>query len=184
MHRRQINLRNRVNHPAVNLGFFPNYKEWTESFGIWSAIQRINLPINDPSITCVSVGDGQTPRCGSLIAAETKWNVISIDPEMRRSEQTKISRQRSSHPFLSRLNVKRERIQDCPCRYNRVVIVACHCHVTIDDMLDNISAKRRDLICMPCCVEQNDYQGRTPDEEYEDCDVKSPKRVIKIWKGV
>lgn len=60
---------------------FPNLKEVTESMGIVEAASKIE-DRNDSSVTLIVVGDGKRPRTATLATNMTKWNAISIDPNM------------------------------------------------------------------------------------------------------
>ena len=65
---------------------FPNIKEITESVGAFVAIQDhlINKYVSrTDNVDVYVVGDGHSPRTGALIACLTKWNVKSIDPQIR-----------------------------------------------------------------------------------------------------
>ncbi len=180
-------LKQYPNHPVARLGIFPNLKEWSESAALVRAIRTHlpQFPMGDKSVVAVSVGDGQTPRTASLLSYKTKWQVHSVDPVMRRNEKVRLSRQTKSYPFLSRLHVHRAKIQDVDLgRPNSLIIVACHCHVTTDTMLNTLSGKRTALVCLPCCVEQDKAWGYSPDIEYQDNSIRSPKRAIKIWRNI
>eukprot|EP00494_Astrolonche_serrata_P005924 UN05941 len=70
----------------VDLGLVPNIKELSESLAAFTAC-RDHLSdivrLDDPTGTCVVIGDGKTPRTGMLLTFFTKWQIHSVDPIMR-----------------------------------------------------------------------------------------------------
>ena len=66
---------------------FPNIKEITESMGAFVAIHehliKNGIDRNSNKVDVYAIGDGHSPRTAALIACLTKWNCISIDPQMR-----------------------------------------------------------------------------------------------------
>ena len=38
--------------------------------------------MKDPTVLCIVVGDGRTPRTAALLAMRTRWSVVSIDPAL------------------------------------------------------------------------------------------------------
>ena len=190
MHRLKAQIRKHLKTPEeeaiFNLGFHPNYKEWTESFGIFNAVKNHlpDLPLNDPSISVVNVGDGRTPRCGPIFAFYTKWKVWSVDPDSR-VDNSRIRRQQKRFPQLANFNSVVSTIENFEApRFDRLIIAACHAHVTIESMLDSLKAKRRALVVMPCCINQEVVNNQMPDKSFEDPYVISPKRRINIWKRI
>ena len=162
---------------------FPNFKEITESFAAFRAIEkflRYNYPLNDKNITAVVVGDGSTPRTGVTLAFRTKWRVISIDPNLRDIDKYK---------GVQRLSCYQGKVEDPPKDIsfegdNPVVLVHVHSHATIEQSLACIkTSSKLAVIAMPCCVPQL-IPGKDPDFEYEDWGIWSPKRTMKIWRNV
>jgi len=192
MHRRKSNLLktitrlNRSKLPIVHTGVFPNYKEWVESQAMFSAVQThlSKWNLKDPSITMVSVGDGKTPRCGVMFAFHTKWKIFSVDPDMWSGEHQRLRRLSRKKPWLSRLSCVSKRIQDNPVKGNKLLIVACHAHVSINDILASCSGRNRVLVCMPCCVPQDTVNSRPPDIIFPVRKLSSEDNIIKIWRRV
>lgn len=68
----------------LEMGLFPNCKEITESVACLAAIDMyLDIRFSDTKVLGIVVGDGSTPRTAALLAARSKWNVVSIDPAMR-----------------------------------------------------------------------------------------------------
>lgn len=161
-------------------GVFPNAKEVTESFGAYNAVRKHlwhQYPPNDPDVVCVCVADGSTPRTALTFALRTKWNVISVDPNLR-SERF--------HRWMKykRLYMFAKKIQDFKFECRKMLIVMVHPHVKIDETLPSlIGYEQRSVVSMQCCVKQF-ITNQEPDIEYNDIGIWSPQRSIKIWKQV
>lgn len=167
-------------------GLFPNVKEVTESFGMYYAVTHKIMP-NEPDIEqgkrnvrIYVVGDGVTPRTAAVFAFMTKWECISIDPQMRDRD----------YSGIRRLKVYRKKIEDyipyTPLqeihnlwpddKYH--IIIMPHSHADIQPTWDILQNDRTWLITMPCCVH---HKLDLPCIEYRDKFVGSPKNHIKIY---
>lgn len=153
----------------LQMGLYPNAKEITESFACFEAALNYLPYDSTDNITAICIGDGHTPRTAAMFAFRTKWNCISIDPEMKKINYN-----------IQRLQTKRAYIEDVVLEFDHpVVIIQCHSHAKLSDCLANISAPVRSVVAMPCCVKQ--YCDIDPITEYEDEWVWSPCNRIKIW---
>ena len=67
--------------------FFPDSKEITEAMAVFAGIRRVRevypTIMGNPDVLCIAPGDGVSPRVGSIAAHRTKWQVHSVDPNMR-----------------------------------------------------------------------------------------------------
>lgn len=161
------------------LKIFPNAKEVTESIGAYSAVKnhmlhKIGAEFISPKIAVVCVGDGVTPRTGSIFAFRSAWTCYSIDPNLK-----------MLNPPIKRLICLKRRIEDeilDLTDFDQVIIVMVHSHATIKNTLRSIKGKRLHLVCIPCCVMQDipnvTYLG------YKDTSIWSPKNEVKIWFDV
>ena len=189
MHRRKASLLKALSGPDLEIaetGVYPNMKEWHESQALLRAVQT-HLPKwhpGDSRITVVSVGDGKTPRCGILFARHTSWTVYSVDPDMWGGEHRRLRRMMGRKPWLKRLTCVQSGIEDFSVSSPKLLIVACHAHVTTGQMLAALPAQNRALVCMPCCTPQDEAGGRLPDVAYADKAVPSPERTVKVWRRV
>lgn len=157
----------------LSYGLFPNAKEITESmaaFHAWRKYFRFLDP-GDPDISVCVVGDGSTPRTAALFAMRTAWQVWSVDPALRV--------QTTSWKRINRLYVKNDKIEKHNNKWFDLVVLV-HAHVLLSD----IEAMSDNIICIPCCYPQNEFRGRQPDIDYWDYGIWSPKRNVKIWRGV
>lgn len=159
---------------------FPNAKEITESLAAYNAYRK-NLarayPPNE-AIKCIVVGDGYTPRTGAIFAMRSKFNVVSVDPNLRTQ---------GLHPNIKRLiciKAKAEAVDwnQYISREDRVFVVAVHSHAPINSVIDKIIQIKPmlSLISIPCCMPDNidrPHIGR----EYEDWGILSEKRKIIVY---
>ncbi len=154
----------------LNLGLFPNAKEITESFAMFEASRKLypDFKHENGDVTLVCVGDGTKPRTAALFAFLTRWNCVSIDPEMEFKDDEKIYRLESIKDEIQ--NIQRH-------FHSKVLVVMPHAHVKLD-WLKGISGDRIKYISMPCCIKQN---PQSVDIEYRDKFVWSPQNLIKIW---
>jgi len=151
---------------------FPNAKEISESMGMYSAVRDIRMPMgmeySDPSITVVVVGDGHTPRTAALFAMRSKWQALSIDPMLRKTEWG-----------IDRLTCIPKKVEDCETIVNeRSILVLPHAHVNIPDCL-HVVPNVELVVALPCCVPIT--WDREPTNEYWDECIFSPENKIKIW---
>jgi hypothetical protein len=154
--------------------FYPNSKEITEAMAVFSGIRKVHdvYPsiMGDPNILCIVPGDGVSPRVGALAAYRTKWTVHSVDPAMRQREHG-----------IERLTLHTKKIEDCEfIKYPTVVIMSCHSHVALDEVLKTVYADRYIVIALQCCVPMK-ITDKLPLHEYRDVGVFSPENLIRIW---
>jgi len=153
---------------------FPNGKEITESMGAFEGVRKHIIRSDDllrnENITLVSVGDGNTPRTAALFAFLTKWNCISIDPNMKDEDWE-----------IDRLTTYKNKVEELDLFFDDVIIVGVHSHAKMSATLEHIKGKRRSLLAIPCCVSYNDFEA---DMEYRDAGIWSPRNLVKIWRNI
>jgi hypothetical protein len=159
------------------LRLFPNAKEITESFAAYEAARRRLHPhwnLGDPTITCVVVGDGHTPRTAATFAFRTAWQCHSVDPLLRGGTQR--------WSAIERLTLHRCKAAAVePILADRALVVAVHSHAKLPEAIATVQARELAVIAIPCCVTQELPQE--PDWEYEDRSVLSPCRTVKVWRN-
>ena len=157
----------------VGLSLWPNDKEYTESAACLAAVTRYcPYTPDDRGVTALVVGDGRTPRTGALIAASTAWQVLSVDPVLRKM---------GPHPRIERLTMYKERAETLAARLTwglKVVIVACHSHAPLHIVHAHINAGTSPVISLPCCVK--DKLG-DPRITYSDPACLSPCCTINVY---
>jgi hypothetical protein len=160
----------------LKLNIFPNAKEITEAFGMFNALRqyRGNIGFKDDCV-CVVVGDGHSPRLGSVVALRTKYECYSIDPEF---DKQKIFSWESN---INRLHCLPSKVQDIDeiNSDKHVFLMLPHSHVNIATCLEKIKGKTMTIITMDCCF--NNSLEKEPDIEYVDQSVLSMHNKIKIW---
>ena len=168
----------------LELKLFPSAKELTESFACFNAARAhlSHFRSDDPSVLCVVVGDGLTPRTAGLFAYRTRWTCVSIDPLL----------QREAHwmKHIERLTAIASTVQDAAPEGKfaspRVLLVLPHAHVGLDECLQYVRWRQAlGAIVMPCC---NWYLGAVgcgpPLHEADDLGVISPHRQLSVWEWV
>ena len=159
------------------LHLFPNAKEISESFGCYNAVRRYlqELPLGDPNITLIAVGDGVTPRTAATFALRTKWQCHSIDPLLKGGTK--------KWEVIQRLTLHVNKVENVPpIKCETAVIVAVHSHANLQKAILVANAPTVYVVAIPCCVQQK--LSVPPDRWYSDKGIISPKRDIYIWKNV
>ena len=156
---------------------FPNTKEFTESMGILNACLKIaefkGYKRGENKLTVVIVGDRKRPRTGALIASDTNWNVISIDPNFTTESTFDVVR----------LKVYKSKIEDMKELYFKGPIIICfpHSHANIDQALLKLKSEERHIISMPCCFQDGIGDA---DLNYTDESVMSEKNKINLYLNI
>ena len=119
----------------------------------------------------IAVGDGFEPRTAATFACLTKWDTISVDPNLR---------DHKDYSKIQRLVVRKARIEDCAFQFDHPVIIAMvHAHVRPDVTLKSIKAPSIHMVSIPCCVQGG--WPRIPDLSYIDWHIWSPKNRVDVW---
>jgi len=146
-------------------------KELTESCAAYNAVRRClrRFALSDPKVTVVCVGDGSTPRTAAMFAFRSKWQAVSVDPELR-----------SRNWGVNRLCCMHTVIEDVKLRYNKVIVVGVHSHASLARTLDHVKGKDRAVVWIPCC-KRVDIET-PPTLEYVDPGIWSPKNRVMVWE--
>lgn len=156
---------------------FPNAKEFTESMAMLNACldlaEKKGYKRGENKLTVVIVGDGKRPRTGALIARDTNWNVISIDPNFHTD----------SNFDIPRLKVYKSKIENIDELKFDGPLILCfpHSHANLCQALLKLKSEERHVISMPCCFK--DDLGN-PDLSYIDEDVLSEKNQINFYYNI
>ncbi|MCP4336501.1 MAG: hypothetical protein GY679_01460 [Mycoplasma sp.] len=172
-------------------GLFPNGKEITESLATLRAAKEYCVnDINQENTLFISIGDGCTPRTALTTAYYTKWDTISIDPNLRLEELTERFEERN----VERCELHKNKVEDVgdviDKEYDNVIVAMVHSHAkmkAVNEFLQRQTKINRKqnvfLIYMPCCfyeiVDQNNYDEIA---RYKDDDILSPKNNIEVHK--
>jgi len=156
----------------LNLKVFPDAKEVTETMAVYNATRkqfRKKIPMNEHKIVHV-VADGSTPRTAAFLAFLTKWQLYSIDPQMKEEwvVQDKVER----------LKCYKNKIEDI---YETLptpdLVILVHPHVTYEVIKE--CYPNTPIIAMPCCVH---YPEELASKVYRDQGVWSPQNKILIYR--
>lgn len=162
---------------------YPNTKEITEAMSAWHAVNRVIDPSlrGESNVWCFDVAAGSSPRVGALFACMSKWQVVSIDPQLG-SNPNGGQYQTKSYP-IRRLKQVPKRIEDVNYKVTgKAIITAVHAHCSLQNILDSIKAEKRILVAMPCCKDL--VLDQEPDIQYRDEFNWSPEDKIKIWDNI
>lgn len=155
------------------LKIFPDGKEITESMSAYNFFRNYQdhlFELKDPSVSVVVVGDGCTPRTASMFAFRTAWSCYSIDPEMKWRNNGRVNR----------LTCIKERIENLePYHFDKLVLIHIHSHAKLEDSVSRLTANKRVVLSMPCCVKQE--RERPPDYSFIDEGIWSPKNKVDVW---
>jgi hypothetical protein len=159
-------------------------KEVTESWAMLEAAQKYCPNLSEYKV--VVVGDGASPRTGSLLAYFTKADVISVDPgfNMKHYNWWKERREKLGEP-PQRLELRAVKIEDTEidCGGKKLLVIWPHSHAPMNGIKVEGFASRTD-IAMPCCVKIPTNLLRIPHIVYEDQWVESPHRTIHVWQDL
>jgi hypothetical protein len=201
----------------VRLRLFPDAKELTESFAANNAARSFLYPRGkgggrvdpaDAAVTCVAIGDGNTPRTAALFAFLTRWHCVAVDPEMVEWREWKKRRGvddvvdddeargeagdarddvlTGAWGGVRRLRAFRKKIQEVRVECEKAILVLVHAHVSLAECLAQVKTRsgRCSAVILPCC---NWYQklrhpeGAPPLAEYDDGNVASPQRTVRVF---
>ncbi|CAF4009531.1 unnamed protein product [Rotaria sp. Silwood2] len=191
----------------ISMGLFPNAKEITETFAIWSALRRYIFPQLSTSTTSsidndrnaiIVVGDGMTPRTAALCAYLTKelWQCYSIDPMLQYDtyvDMTFINRRSittvdhcKQWKSIRGLRMVRAKIQTVSIKCRKAIVAMMHAHVTIEDAIAAVDASEGiiGIVTCPCCKwapYQEEWLGQTPHYQYTDLRLLSAKNQMNVW---
>lgn len=157
----------------LDLKVFPNAKEITESLGAYYACKTvIPFRLDDPDVYCYIIGDGHTPRTGILFARMSAWNIFSIDPIMRLKDYK-----------TQRLTLLKNYMQDIKLKSptGKAVIVAVHSHANPTDCINNIEAKQKWFVEIPCCFPPLENHDDDLSRCFEDKSILSQKNKVYIY---
>ncbi len=154
----------------MRLKMFPDAKEVTESLAMVNACKNLPNAFDDrrrSDINVVVVGDGHRPRTGALFACLTRWNCVSIDPEMVQEIWP-----------IYRLKCYKKKVEDVKLHFEGpLIIVLPHSHAKPSKCIENLTTDSTlCIINMPCCVPSDilHYEHIS----YKDSRVWSPKNRI------
>lgn len=171
-------------------GLFPNGKEVTEAFAVWSAIRKYVPGLQESGyrgMAFLDIGSGVQPRFAALAAMLSAGTAIAIDPRLRTESHISIKR---VHRFSETAEEYASRpLEDRPD--NGLIPVAClvHGHAPVHEVLACLDGRDGWIVALPCCVPFNhqatDFGYRLKViSEYTDWGVWSPKRRVIVCRAI
>jgi hypothetical protein len=190
---------------------FPNMKEITESVSIFLTIESIirrSQPIRPwKHVGIVVVGDGSTPRSGSLFAnftcKDTSW-VYSVDPMMQTKwlfslSNVDVNAVQLSYECYPHLFVEKSKIEDVQFqmwqwdKIQTFIVIALHSHVGfpayLSSLLKYANNKKIIVLSVPCCIplqlnsEECMALELTQTMKKESFDMLTPKRMTYVYES-
>lgn len=158
-------------------------KEITESWGCFqAALDNIE---NVSSHKVIVIGDGASPRTGSIFSYFSKADVVSVDPAINIDHwnEHKERQHRIGNP-IQRLEVIKDKVENVifNCDNIGVIVVWPHSHANMNN-IQMINHGTVHHIAMPCCVKIPPSFANVKHIAYVDENVLSPHNKIYIWKN-
>ncbi len=169
----------------ISLNLLPRHdtlKEISEIFGLWSAIQRFIPTEPEEQIVALDVGAGYSPRLGAWVALNTPWQVLAIDPELRKPIAQLPANLRMFQGCVEDCDLSK--YYDVPNRH--IIVMMVHAHVSLDKMsLVLQGCQKASVVTMPCCNylgQQAHFNGLPCNVEYMDRDILSRHNMLRVWE--
>jgi hypothetical protein len=178
-------FKTRCGSDLLQLGLYPNAKEWTESCAAWHAAwTMLKWDLGDKNTLVVVPGDGCSPRTAAMFSYRSAWTTMSIDPRLRDKwcGMNRVGVHATTvEAFLSTIYQCRLHLKP----YRKVLVAAVHSHAPLGEAVKLAllcGPKRLAVIAIPCCVPQKLHVP--PDIRYIDRNIWSPENEVLIWKNV
>jgi hypothetical protein len=185
-------------------------KEISEAIAMVDAVERAlsQLVATEPtmmdgllrSVTCYCLGDGKYPVAASALAwfMPKHWEYVSIDPLLdvvadkddvcNGNNTTAINHATSFHDRIQLFcgmsqdfSLPKRSTSDKNYSTNHLsIVVACHSHAPLEEFWGRLECPKL-CIAMPCCAQYSELPLETPMMEYDNFEVYSPKRRIRIY---
>jgi hypothetical protein len=174
-------------------------KEISEAFAMVDATKRAiklvvskstvvyNIQQQRQPVTCYCLGDGKHPVAASALALTMPdhWRFVSIDPILEVDDE-----RNTPSDFHDRIALFRGLSQDYEIpisskdAFERLcIVIACHSHAPLNEFWNRVPCPKI-CITMPCCAQFSELPEETPILNYDNFEVHSPKRRIKIFASL
>lgn len=174
-------------HCGILLQLFPNVKEQTESISMLHFAEKYQA-LNQCLVFVI--GDGTTPRTGSLLALRyPQSTVYSIDPLMKSDVYNILN----LHSVTSTIEdfISKKDIQDLLSTNKKLCLLFPHSHANIYQTLSRLNKYKLEIcvVSMPCCDKnaqtlttlQEDELGFDTVEHCNDFNVHSEENEVFVW---
>jgi hypothetical protein len=130
------------------------------------------------------LGDGKTPYTAMCIALymPKHWHFVSIDPIMNFDPNALGAGSYSEH-ISTESKLSQEYVinnGEFAGLTTRNIVIACHSHAPLQEFWDRVSSPKM-CVSMPCCKAEWSRLSDAPLLEYDDYEVFSPRRLVKLY---
>ena len=144
------------------------------------------------NVTVYALGDGKRPLSAAAICLHmpATWNYVSIDPLLE-VESLQLGDYRNRFTLFSGLSQDFDLLNtvedgiDCAISSRPLsIVIALHSHAPLSEFWTRLGG-RKVAITMECCAEYSELHsvGEMPVLEFDDFEVYSPKRTVKIYSS-
>jgi len=181
-------------------------KEISEAFAMVDALERgikltFGVGIGDLQnpVTCYCLGDGKYPVGAAALElflpkSSQRWKYIAIDPLLPKrladdndvgDNATSMYHERielysgfSQNFSIQTRSMDNNDITDAPPMLS--IAIACHSHAPLEEFWERMPNPKL-CVALPCCAQFSELLKETPILEYDNFEVYSAKRRIKIF---
>ena len=169
-------------------------KELSESLAMVNGILKLGSLTNQhwsdesapdflsQQVVVYALGDGKIPYTAISIALymPKQWKFISIDPIMN-FDPTVLGETYKDNVIVQKM-LSQEYVIEESMNSNNVckIVIACHSHAPLQEFWDRLKGPKF-CVSMPCCKAQWSHLTDTPIYQYEDYEVFSPRRLVKLY---
>lgn len=181
-------------------------KEVSEAFAMVDALERgikltfgVSVVDLQNSVTCYCLGDGKYPIGAAALElflpkSSQKWKFISIDPLLpKRRVGDNDAVDNATSMFHERIELfsgfsQNYSIQTTSTDSSETastppmlsIAIACHSHAPLEEFWERMPNPKL-CVALPCCAQFSELPKETPIMEYDNFEVYSAKRRIKIF---
>ncbi len=163
-------------------------KEISEAMSMVDCVERAAKLVFMRSIESIPiarvfvVGDGKRPLCASAMCLhQPSWRYYSIDPLLEITDLAEYNSSIFQFSGLSQDFVIPPTTENGESELS--IIIACHSHAPLAEFWSRVTSPKL-CITMPCCSNYSDLPGIEPLCTFDDYEVYSPKRRIKIYSEI
>mmetsp|Transcript_34718 Transcript_34718/g.50972 ORF Transcript_34718/g.50972 Transcript_34718/m.50972 type:complete len:404 (+) Transcript_34718:256-1467(+) len=174
-------------------------KEMSEAMAVVDAVQRAIkrcLHVQCESLQgCTRVfvvGDGKVPLGAATLALHfprtrfPQWSFVSIDPLLGDGVHIEKQRKiRSAHNLTLFSGMSQDYNITRDDSVHTDIVVACHSHAPLEEFwqrLDRVARTPPIAVVLPCCADFSNLPSKDLVMAFEDFEVYSPKRTVKIYR--
>lgn len=184
-------------------------KELSEAFAMVDAVERgikhvygvapTDLNHQHSRVICYCLGDGKYPVGAAALALNMpkNWEFVAIDPLLSTSDSESKNDEAFRHDKIKTVcglsqnymihqihpSASDDNTRVARCSSLLSIVVACHSHAPLEEFWERVPSPKL-CVSMPCCAQYSELPKESPLLEYENFEVYSPKRRIKIFASI